>query len=432
MSAQAQNDGPTRIWTGALALFVVAGLATPNPGRTAQAQVTEESSTENQPSNAPAPVTHMSEALRSAIKKVVVIAGPSPTKEDITGSYEKTTPGLYGGMAAGSRAGAPSAQIGGINVSFPIPILTLPGMIVGGISGKTMREMQEFRDALAEDLARADNQLLTNDGLALDVYRDLQSLPGLDSGLFASTTPIPNDADAIMYVSVNEVTIEVEGKEAILTASAGVTLRRPSDETDLYESVIRYQDRDSLANWTENDNALWRDYANFARHYLGREIAAEVFDRIELRHELLPRASDTVTLAKKNAWQGASRSTTPTLAWNLTLLGGDAYGPWVDEIDEPSIFYDVEIYDLHRLVYARKQIPDPYHMLANEIDPCRTYRWSVRPSYHVGSEIKFGEWMRFNSEPDADTGTGIVGRNASEAPAYIQDFAWLKIECGRR
>jgi hypothetical protein len=413
-------------------LVVVGAIATTSPDRPALAQGSTEPPTENQQSGATDPTTHMSEALRSSVKKVVVIAGPSPTKEEITGSYEKTTPGLYGGMAAGSAVGTPPAQIGGINVSFPIPILTIPGMIVGGISGKTMSEMQEFRDALAEDLARADNQLLTNDGLALDVYRGLQSLPGLDSGLFASTTPIPNDADAIMYVSVNEVTIEIEGKEAILTASAGVTLRRPNDEADVYERTVRYQDRDSLSNWTENDNALWRDYANFARHYLGREIAAEVFDRVELRHELRPTKSDTVTLAKKNEWRATSRSTTPTLAWDLTLLGGNTYGSWANELDESDIFYDVEIYDTHRLIYVARQIQDPRHTLNHQIDPCKTYRWSVRPSYHANSEIKFGEWMRFHSEPDADTGTGIVGRNASEAPAYIQDFAWLKIECGRR
>ncbi len=314
--------------------------------------------------------------------------------------------------------------------------MTLPGAIVGGISGKTKREIQEFRDALTEDLAQAANQPLTNDGLALDVYRGLRSVPGLDSKLFAPTTPIPNDTDAILYVSVKDVTIDVQGKEAILTTSAAVTLRRLSDGKDLYEKVIQYQDRDTLNNWTENENALWHDYANFARHYLGREISAEVFDRIELRHELHPKESDTVARIKKNEWQGVSRSTHPTLAWQLTLLGGDSYGSWTDTIDESDIYYDVEIYDMHRLVYAEKQVQDPLHTLAFEIDACKTYRWSVRPSYHLGSDIKFGEWMRFNPDTDTDTATdtgrGSVGKKASEAPAYIQDFALLKIKCGRR
>ena len=327
-----------------------------------------------------------------------------------------------------------SKEIGGVNVGFPIPILTYPAMIVGGISGKAKRDMQEFRDALTEDLAKAANQPLNNNGLALDVYRGLRSVPGLDSNLFAITTPIPADTDAILYVNLNGVTIEVQGDEAILTTSAGVTLHRLSDGTELYEREIQYQDRDTLKNWTENQNALWHDYANFARHYLGREISAEVFDRIELRHELLPKKSNAVALVKKNEWQGVSRSTSPTLAWELTLLGGDSYGPWANAIDESAIYYDVEIYDTHRLVYAEKAVPDPHHKLEFDIDGCKSYRWSVRPSYHIGSDIKFGEWMRFNSGSDDELANekGIAGRKASEAPAYIQDFALLKIKCGRK
>jgi len=378
------------------------------------------------------PPTHMSESLRSSVSRLVVIAGPTPTTQEITGSYEKVTPGLAGGINQGAAMGTPSAQVGPVNVSFPIPILTLPGAIVGGISGKTKRDIQEFRDALTEDLAQAKNQPLINDGLALDVYRDLQRVSDLESKLFAASTPIPDDTDAILYVSVNDLTIDVQGTEAILTASAGVTLRRFSDEKDLYETVFRYQDRDSLSNWTENENALWRDYANFARHYLGREIAADVFARIELNHELRPKESATVEQIKKNEWQSVSQTTTPTLEWELTLSGGDSYGSWTDEIDETNIFYDIEIYDTHRLLYSSKQIPEPSHTLSYEIDACKTYRWSVRPSYHIGSDIKYGEWMKFKSEVDPKAGADIVGRKASTAPAYIQDFASLKIECGRK
>ena len=299
--------------------------------------------------------------------------------------------------------------------------------------GATKREIQDLRDALTEDLAQAADQPLTNGGLATDVYFGLLNVPGLDTKLFATTTPIPNDTDAILYVRVNGVTIDVQGKEAILTTSAAVSLRRLSDGKDLYEREIQYQDRDTLSNWTKNDHALWRDYANFARHYLGREISAEVFDRVELRHKLQPRESDTVTPVKKNEWQGVSRSTNPTLTWELTLLDGDSYGPWANELDDSDIYYDVEIYDVHQLVYAETQIQQPLHTLVYEIEACKTYRWTVRPSFHVDGGIKFGEWMRVNSETDndPDAGSGNFGKKASEAPAYIQDFALLEIKCGR-
>jgi len=430
MYTQEQYRGLTDTVISRVMLLMVGAIATFIPGWAAQGQISSEpSSSTGQPN---AVYSHMSEALRSTVKKVVVIAGPSPANQAITGTYEKDTPGLIGGMDSGSRIGTISKEIGGAPVSFGVPILTIPGAIFGGLTGAAKREIQEFRDALTEDLAQAANQQLTNDGLASDVYFGLRSVPGLDTKLFAQTTPIPNDTDAILYVSVNDVTIDVQGKEAILTTSARVTLRRLSDGKDLYKRVIQYQDRDTLKNWTKNENALWHDYTNFARHYLGREMSAEVFDRIELRHELRPKESDTVARVKKYEWQGVSQSTRPTLAWKLTLLGGDSYGSWANSIDESDIYYDVEIYDMHTLVYAETQVQDPMHTLVFEIDACKAYRWSVRPTYHIGSDIKFGEWMRSDSDADTDTGNGSVGKKASEAPAYIQDFALLKIECGGR
>ncbi|MBT8099453.1 MAG: hypothetical protein KJO82_06865, partial [Gammaproteobacteria bacterium] len=189
--------------------------------------------------------THMPAEIRSTIDKLVIIAGPTPEQQDITGSYEKVTPGLLGGMSEGSRLGTLSKEIGGVNVNFPVPILTLPGAIAGGISGKAQRDIQEFRDALTEDLAKAANQTLSNDGLALDIYRDLQRVePKLDSHLFASTTPIDDATDAVLYAGITGVSFDIQEDDAILTTIAEATLRNASDGSDLYKKTFHYQDRD--------------------------------------------------------------------------------------------------------------------------------------------------------------------------------------------
>ena len=377
--------------------------------------------------------THMSESLRASIRNVVVVPGVSPANQELTGTYENETAGLIGGIDQGSRTGTISKDVGGIPVSIPIPILQIPGAIWGGISGATKRQIQEFRDALTEELVNASSQPLSSDKVALDVFWRLQAVPELDSKLFAPTTEIPAATDAILYIGVQSVGIDVQGKEAILTTAAVATLNRKSDGLKLYERVVHYQDRDTLENWTENDNALWRDYANYARHYLGRELSAEVYDRVKIKHEIRPLKTDDVDRVKRNDWLGATESVTPTLGWELSLSGGNSYGSWAEQIDMSNIFYDVEIYDAHQLVYAENRIPETQHTVAFELEDCRTYRWSVRPSYQVGTDIKYGEWMRSPPADGAkmDTEFGITGRQASVAPAYIQDFASLEVKCQR-
>ena len=436
-----QSRGFARALTRIAMFLVVGAPATLVPVCPAFGQaVPPPPSSSQQPRKISVPDEHMSELLRSSVKKVVVVPGLSPANQAISGSYDEYTPGLIDGIDSGSRIGTISKEIGGVPISFPIPGMALPGAIFGGITGKYQREVQEFRDALTEVLADAANQPLTNENLALDVFWGIRKVPKLDSKLFAPTTPIPEDTDAILYVSINAVRIDVQENEAILTISASATLSRMSDSLDIYETVIHYQQTDELTNWTKNENALFRDYANFARHYLGRELADDVFARVSPNHELVPMETDTVKKLKKNEWHGISKSLSPTLAWELNLTGGDSYGAWIDAIDESDIYYDVEIYNLHELVYAEEQIQDSSHTLIVELEACQTYRWSVRPTYHVGSDKKVGEWMRSGPETDAEsesaetpfTAKAMIGRNATEAPAYIQDFALLEIKCGRK
>lgn len=372
----------------------------------------------------------MSDELRSSIKKIVVLPTTSPVNQGIAGSYEKQTPGLLDGAADGRRVGTISKDIGPIVYTQRFPLLELAGMLVGGISGDAKRRIQDFQDALTEDLAQAAGDPLSNDALASDVFWGIRNVPNLDAKVFALTTPIPGDTDAILYVSMSDIIINVQQKNAIITTSAAASVRRMSDGAHVFDKQVQYQDKGELKDWTKDNNMLWRDYANFARHYIAREISAEVFERVEVQHELRPKETDSVDRVKKNDWQGVSKSMSPTLAWESVYKGSDSYGSWASEIDESDIFYEVEIYDMHRRIYSAKQIPDPSHTVGIEL-PCKTpLRWSVRPSYHVGGDTKYGEWMRFNV--DADSGNGNVGKNIAEAPAYLYDFASLQIKCRRR
>ena len=369
----------------------------------------------------------MSEEHRQAVRKIVVLPAPSPAGNAITGSYQKETDGLIDGIDKGRALGTISKDVGGIPINIPIPVLQFPLAIFGGMSGGIKRQIQDFRDALTEDLAESASSPLSNDALATDVFWRLRESPQVDPKIFALTTPIPEDTDAVLYVTFSDSSINVEGEEATITFSATATLRRVSDGRDLYENRIHYEDTDLLTNWTKNDKAAWRDYSNFARHYIGREIAAELYERVEVEQELLPEESENVSRIKKNDWQGVTKSTTPTLAWNYELASGDAQADWVATIDPENISYEVEIYDLHRLVYVAKGLEESKHMVDVPLEACKNYRWSVRPSFLIDGNVRFGEWMRSN--PDAANGNS--GKAASVAAAYIYDFASLEIKCGR-
>ncbi|MBT8079151.1 MAG: hypothetical protein KJO31_11295 [Gammaproteobacteria bacterium] len=375
----------------------------------------------------------MSEDLRSKIKRVVVVPGQRPSGRDVGGTYQKDGGGVFGGMDAGSRAGTISTDAGPVPIDIPIPVVREIAMIIGGVSGAYMREVQEFRDALTEDLLQASNQPLRSEALAQDVYHGLRAVPSLEARIFSATTPVPQTTEGVLYVNVDGVSIDVDGKEAILTTTVETTLHHLSDGRDVDTRIIQYQDRDTLSNWTANDNALWHVYANFARHYLGREVSAQLYDRVELKHELKPKKTKSVSLVKKNSWQGESKTTTPTLAWDFELKDDITHAAWVKSVNDANTYFDLEIYDNRTLVYAEEQFQGNSHALAWEIEPCKSYRWSVRPSFHVDGDIRYGEWMRQKPSDPNDVGSakGSIGSKASEAPAYTLDFPTLDIECGR-
>ena len=74
------------------------------------------------------------------------------------------------------------------------------------------------------------------------------------------------------------------------------------------------------------------------------------------------------------------------------------------------------------------------HVVPDHEELCGSYRWSVRPVFDDGSRVAYGEWMRLNPDPESEPASrnGLVGRNASIAPAYTQDFASLNVKCRRR
>ena len=330
---------------------------------------------------APAP---MSAALRESVSNVVVLPTRAPASGFVTGSYQEQTDGFFGGADKGGRLGeGVSTDIGGVTVRYPIPILTWPGRLIGGLAGTTKRRIQEFRDELTEDLAQSASDPLSNDALASDVFWSIRNVPRLKPKVLALTTPIPPDTEAILFVSMTGVAINVADDIATITTTAHATLQRRSDGVNLYESEVQYTDTDTLTNWTKDGLAAWHAYSNYARHYIGREISARVFERVELEHSLQPAKSADIKPHRKDIWRGTTKSTTPTLAWELELLDAAASADWAAELDKSMIRYDVEVYDSMQMVYYAQRVQGSQHTVEVDLEPCKTYRWTVRPVYPI-------------------------------------------------
>ena len=365
------------------------------------------------------PTVPMSAELRMSFSNIVVRAGTATAAEYVTGSYGKDTLTMGEGYQAGRDLGRIGTDIGGIPIYFPIRGVSEVASLIGALAGKTQEEIQAFRDRMTRDLLDAQSSPMTNDALASDVFWLVRGAPDISARILAADKPVPPETDAVLYVNLDSVQVTVEETVAVITTTSTVTLQRVSDGEHVYEQQLHYVDRDELKGWTRNDDAAWHSYAAYARHYLAREIALQVYERIQRWEELRPAASADIKPVKKNPWSGVTKTTTPTFAWDITVTD--------DSIDRSELGYDLEIYDDLQMVYAERRLPGTRFTLPVELERCKTYRWSVRPSYRDGNALRYGEWMRF--ENGANTESGGAGVKASVATAYLYDFAELEVKC---
>ena len=402
--------------------LMIAGVIVAAPGATLADAPPPPSSLYNKPP--PEPSEDMSEELRAQAKTIVVVATRGPADQAVSGSYEKNTYGLVGGVVAGHEAGRVRKQVGPVPVDMRIPGTAIPGSIIGGLVGGWHREIQQLRDALTEELVDAGSTPLTDDGLAMDVYSQLRRVPELSPRIVGPATPVPEDSDTVLHVNFDGVSIDVQGGDAIITTTAVASLRRSNSNVQLYRTIVHYGDRDSLRNWTDDDNRLWHTYVNYARHYLGQEIAARVYNRSELPRTLTPEGTDTARPDRKNPLHFVSKTTQPELAWTMEVTDATGSPFGAATLDESVTWYDVGLYDRDHLVLAEEGIAEPRYTVPMELD-CGDYRWSVRPSWRSGGTVRYGRWMRFPPSPkNSDEGgaeqaaqNGLAGRAASEAPA---------------
>ena len=348
--------------------------------------------------------SHMSEELRASIKTVQVRPSDREPVVHVDGDFLKETPSVGEGAAAGAGAGfAATGEMiaedarGILIAPIVLPFAIVLGSITGAAAAKIQQEIQEFRDELTSEITESSNRPLPAEVLAEALRSRLQTVSGMAVTIDAVHDTNSNNVDAYLDVSVTSLTILVTKGDATMTTNVSAALRSVEDNSVLFGGGYSFAQRNSLRNWANDDYAVWAEYLQSAKRNISREISADMFERILLRHVLRPVASDNVVGVSAGDWNGKTRVQTPTLAWELFLLGGDSYGDWVDRINEDNIRFDLEIYDGSTLAYAANGISEQHHEVLSPLDTCKNYSWSVRPIYEVDGKSRAGEWMRYSS-----------------------------------
>jgi len=310
-------------------------------------------------------------------------------------------------------------------VPIILPIAIVLGTVGGAAAAKVQQEIQEFRDDLTEELSEESNPPLGVDILGEALRARLANSHDIAAFLIDAEKTVPENVDAIVDIRVNDLTIMVEGRHAIMTTTATAELRLTESDRVAYQKTFVYADKESLGDWVKDENALWTDYIDRARQHFTRAISNDFFEGVLLRHVLRPTNNvDDNRNSAKAVWGTSVETATPLLSWELILLGDDAYGAWSEKIDATSATYELEVFNDGRLVYSANDIPATNHAIETPLDGCSTYSWSVRPHYQIDGRTRTGEWMNY------DPRAGRSYRSEKyETPGFWKNFAKFEIRC---
>jgi hypothetical protein len=327
--------------------------------------------------------------LFADIKTVAVVPAAMKPTLDVGGDYLKAIPSP-GQAAAESTAEVANEMLGVmesgefIDLVFEDPriILAAPIMlplaaIAGAITAKAQQQIQEMRDLKSANLVDNLEQTEPSDALAEVLETRMQRVPQVAAKLFAAGDVLPDRTDAILDINVTDMIVIVNGGNATLTTQATATLSRSGDDMAIFRKQYRYTVKESLSRWARNDYELLQDYGDGAKHHFARLISDEFFGKMRLRHVLRP----------------VNSGNQQTLAWELILLGEAGPNAWANTISETDASFEIEIYDGSTLAFATNNLTTSRFELPEELEPCTSFHWTVRPIYQFEGTARAGEWM---------------------------------------
>jgi hypothetical protein len=367
---------------------------------------------------------HMPESLRAGIQTVAVVPlGAEPLVQATGPDYGKKGGEVGQGakeFVAGtlSEVSSDDSGMGLLLLPFLLPIMAGAGAAAGAAKANRRENNKATTDALLDTYGQA----LPNERLAQAVATLIDESAGYE----AAPQGVAADAELRVGVSLIEAVVD-DTSQTRFTVYVDAELVAPASGRSLFTQGYVYRKALPLRRWAKDDGAGLAMYLDGARHRIAQQVVASVFTRLELRHVLRPVA----TADHDGEDRAKTKTLTPRLAWEFVTLGGDDHLPAPVQIDEGSITYDLEIYDDERLVYRQHDLPDPAHLIAQPLEPCRTLTWTVRPSFRVDPGLqRVGEWMQRPPQPGETPQLFYEG--AGEERVLPPDlFPTLRTPCSR-
>jgi len=370
---------------------------------------------------------HMPETVRMSLSSINVVAEDDAPELYVGGDYGKETPTAGQGAATGAGAGLEfTGQMIAedprslILAPLVLPFAVVTGTVAGATAAKIQQEVQEFRDRLTDDMAGNSDRMVPAAELAETLRGYVGSVAGVN---------LVNDQDAAASLTIRftDISVNVDGKDATVSTAVLATLRDNASGKVLYTRTFDYSDRDTLRKWAADDHALWDAYVDNAQRRIARDISENFFETIVTRHVLRPvRTASQAGSRAGNAWDSRLKDNSPTLSWELFLLGGDDYDEW--RLGERSPTFDLEIYDGESLVYQAHDIDGTTHDVDEALPACETLYWTVRPVYALDDRTRAGEWMYRASATERMTRTPGV-KFDSGPREFWQGFAKIRTRC---
>jgi hypothetical protein len=341
--------------------------------------------------------THMSEGKRAGISRVAVMPGKTPPNFVVGGpDYGKRGDEVGQGAAAGAEAalsGVGESGEGAVLYILLLPVILPVAAGVGGAAGAIEAEQRENNREATDALMAAYDGQLPNVILAREITRQLSEVDSIDAQVMRNSDIDHIDADAVLTITVAEVSAEVTNSEGKLGVSIEAELVSLPDRETLYQERYSFHDTRSMRAWTEDNGKAWLEHLRRAKIRVSERVVQNMFTLLELRHVLRPVKTDSYADFKR----ARLNSTTPELSWDFVLLGDDSHLPAQPDIDNESITWDIRIQRGDEIDYERHALPAQTHTLEEELETCSDYAWSVRPRYLLEGDVRVGEWMVVSS-----------------------------------